>query len=387
MDKELTQSYSPNATPEAASKAKTQSPETEYEIGKLYCDRGDFLISIPKIDSAAKGFLEQKKWDQFFECQNLLLRMYAEREQEGEINKRKEFLQDLVLKEGVSLNSKTYYNLAICASYKKQHDTALEYFQKALSLALSSDSKKDICYSLSGLAITYIETGHYEQALKEIYNLQVFFQCLDLPELKIATLIWNGNLLRRQGEVEKALDIFWQAYEEQKKIKNLVNYIYLLYSMGLAYLQKSEVGMAKLYLQLALRSLDKDNMVRMHRIISTKLQEIGGSAESSADLVFHSGSKSIYEKNLGKVDFKNQFILLDLLKLFIKSPGVVFSKEELVKKVWKQEYDPSIHDNKIYVTIKRLRKLIEPDIEKPKYIYRAKNGYYLNKSVKVSIES
>ena len=87
------------------------------------------------------------------------------------------------------------------------------------------------------------------------------------------------------------------------------------------------------------------------------------------------------------VDFKNQFVLLDMLRLFINSPGETFSKEELVKRVWKQNYDPSVHDNKIYVTIKRLRKLIEPDYEKPKYIFRAKNGYYLNKETKIFFEN
>ena len=92
------------------------------------------------------------------------------------------------------------------------------------------------------------------------------------------------------------------------------------------------------------------------------------------------------ERKKGKIDFKNQFILLDMLKLFLRSPGEVYSKEALVKAVWKQEYDPAVHDNKIYVTIKRLRQLIEPDFDKPKYIYRAKNGYYLNRNARISIE-
>jgi DNA-binding response OmpR family regulator len=75
-----------------------------------------------------------------------------------------------------------------------------------------------------------------------------------------------------------------------------------------------------------------------------------------------------------------------MLRLFMRHPGQVHSKEFLVKHVWKQEYDPTVHDNKIYVTIKRLRKLIEPDYDKPKYIFRAKNGYYLNKNTKILIE-
>lgn len=67
----------------------------------------------------------------------------------------------------------------------------------------------------------------------------------------------------------------------------------------------------------------------------------------------------------------------------MKHPGEVYTKEALVEKVWKQAYDPSVHDNKIYVTIKRLRKMIEPDYDKPKYIYRTKNGYYLNRNARV----
>ena len=75
---------------------------------------------------------------------------------------------------------------------------------------------------------------------------------------------------------------------------------------------------------------------------------------------------------------------MDLLKLFISKQGEVFSKEFLVEHIWKQDYDPAVHDNKIYVTIKRLRKMIEPDYDRPKYIFRSKNGYFLNKSIKVS---
>jgi DNA-binding response OmpR family regulator len=93
------------------------------------------------------------------------------------------------------------------------------------------------------------------------------------------------------------------------------------------------------------------------------------------------------ERKLGRIDFKNQFILLDLLRLFVQNQGTIYSKEYLVENIWRQPYDPAVHDNKIYVTIKRLRKLIEPDYEKPKYIFRAKNGYYMNKAARVHLDS
>lgn len=102
-------------------------------------------------------------------------------------------------------------------------------------------------------------------------------------------------------------------------------------------------------------------------------------------MVYDVHSHSIYEKTKGKIDFKNQFILLEMLKLFLAHPGRVFSKEELIETIWKQSYNPSVHDNKIYVTIKRLRKVIEPDYNKPKYIFLAKNGYYFSKDVKIQV--
>ena len=74
----------------------------------------------------------------------------------------------------------------------------------------------------------------------------------------------------------------------------------------------------------------------------------------------------------------------------------IFSKEKKQDKLeWIEamHYSPDSkllavgsHDNKIYVTIKRLRKLIEPDYDKPRYIFRAKNGYYLNKNTKILME-
>src|SRR6185312_11428979 len=154
--------------------------------------------------------------------------------------------------------------------------------------------------------------------------------------------------------------------------------------MVYAYTEAGEVDLARTYIRLARQMADPENFVFLFRKIGELEKRIVGKNETNFDLVFSSTSNSVVERKKGKIDFKNQFILLDMLKLFLKSPGEVYSKEALVKAVWKQEYDPAVHDNKIYVTIKRLRQLIEPDFDKPRYIYRAKNGYYLNRNAKVS---
>lgn len=363
-----------------------EKDDAVMELAKLYYERCDFGIAIEKYRQAADTAFQAGDYAKYLKCQNFLLRMYAEREDVDLINKTKEALQDLVLKEGFELNAKTYYTLGICAAYKNQFDIALDYFQKSLAIALASDQKDDICYAINGLAITYNSLDRLSEALKEIYNLQVFFQVMELRDLKLSSQMLNGNILRKMKKYDQALELFWGCYDLLREEKNLYMYLQLLYATAATYRDSGESDMARMYFKLAKKSADPANVRYLSRHIEAQLGDLGVTSQEDYDLIFESGSHSILEKKKGKVDFKNQFILLDMLRLFMKTPGQVYSKEYLVKQVWKQEYDPAVHDNKIYVTIKRLRKLIEPDYEKPRYIFRAKNGYYLNKNTKVYLD-
>ncbi len=362
------------------------SLESLTEVGKLYADRCDFKTAEGFFTRAADGYLSKKDFANYLRCINRLLTLYAEMENHSAIDGLKEKLQELMQKEKVSLDSRTYYSLGLCASYKGQHKTALEYLEKSLALALAADDKESICYAISGISIIYTALGRFEDALKEIYNLQVFFQVLPMPELRLSSQIMNGHILREMGKYEQALEIFWKCYEELRDQKNLYYFILLLYAMGVTYLESGDHDLARMYLMLAKSSADPENLRYFTGKVEKQLAEIGAVKLVDYDLVFDAVNKQITEKKRGKVDFKNQFILLDLLRLFMKTPGEVHSKETIVEKIWKQSYDPRVHDNKLYVTIKRLRKMIEPDFDKPKYIFRAKNGYYLNKNARVLLQ-
>lgn len=365
---------------------KNSSPESLLELGRLYAERCDFKLAEEKLLQAEEGFYQNKNFDGYLQVVNRLLRIYAEMANYKAIDGYKEKLQNLVLKEKVRLDSRTYYTLGLTASYRGDDKVALEYLEKSLAQALANDEKENICFAIAGIAIVYFQLKRYEDALKEIYNLQVFFQVLDLPELRMSSQILNGHILRYMGKPEQALDIFWKCYEELKSQKNLYLHLTLLYAFGCAYLDMGSKDLARMYLTLAKRSADPENLKYLVKKVDEKLEAAGGATTDDYDLIFDATNKSVTEKSKGKVDFRNQFILLDLLRLFMKTPGEVYGKEVIVEKIWKQTYDPSVHDNKLYVTIKRLRKMIEPDFGKPKYIFRAKNGYFLNKNVKVLLQ-
>src|SRR4029079_5559805 len=170
----------------------------------------------------------------------------------------------------------------------------------------------------------------------------------------------NGYILVSLKRYDEALEIFWKTFEALRNQKNMYTYVSVLVALGYTYAEAGGVDLARTYMRLAQQMADPNNFVFLMRKIDELMKRISGKNEANFDLVFSSTSNSVVERKKGKIDFKNQFILLDMLKLFLRNPGEVYSKESLVKAVWKQEYDPSVHDNKIYVTIKRLRQLIEP---------------------------
>ena len=341
-----------------------QDAKAVFEQAKVFIAAGKMDEAVSMLSLSAELYRKQKDHEALLLVKNSLLRIYAERMDYDRIQAIKEEIQDLVLKEGIHLSSKTYYVLGVCAAYKSQVDLALDYFQKALSAALKQDAKEDMVYAISGITLCYVHKGRLEEALGEVYNLRVFFEVLNLPELRLNTQIINALILRKLERYEEALQILWSAYESLKAPETKMYFYSLLYNIGATYFFSGEKDLAKVYLQLARKSIDEVNFRRTTKDIDNLLEKMGA-IDSDYDLVIYESEQSVRERSKGQVEFKNQFILLDLLNLFVKNPGKIFSKEDLVELIWGQEYNPSVHDNKVYVTIKRLRKLIEPDFDKP----------------------
>lgn len=355
-----------------------------YELSKLYCDRGDYQLALPNLIEAAEAYLADKNFEMYLKSAQHILRIYAEREEYDQLSAFKEKLQDTVIRENIQLNSRVYYVFGIAAVYKGQIENGLEYFKIALEHALKADQKEDICFAILGISICYRSQKKYEEALKEIYNLNIFMQFIENADLKTAVLSANALVHLDMHRYDQALDLFWLAYEQTKHSKQMTTSVGLLANIGICLYELGQKDAARVYFEIVQKSVDENSTKKALKTISKYCDDLRASTKDTFDLVFDSENHYVTEKSLGKIDFKNQFILLDLLKLFISKQGEVFSKEYLVEHIWKQEYDPAVHDNKIYVTIKRLRKMIEPDYDRPKYIFRSKNGYFLNKSIKVS---
>ncbi len=365
-------------------KMESQSIHAQ-EIGRLYYERGDVLKAIEVLESEVSRLLLTEDHENLVESIHLLLRCYAENLNFDKISFYKGMILNLIEKDGVLLTGKTYYVLALCASYMNQDVEGLELCQKALTLAIAHDDKETICLALLGIAISYYFMDRLDDSLKEMYNLQVFMNVLDLPQIRISSLMLKAQLYRKFGKHDQALEEFWGCYDLIKSNKNFYATLSLFYALAQTYKDMGQFDEARKYLQLAHKAIDPKNLKKLANSVDSLLTSLGDKSEPRFDIVYNSAKHLVVEKNKGRVDFNNQFILLDLLELFLNHPGEAYSKEQLVKIVWKQSYNPEVHDNKIYVTIKRLRQLIEPDMEKPKYIFRSKNGYYFSKESRVQL--
>ncbi|MCO4754607.1 MAG: winged helix-turn-helix domain-containing protein, partial [Bacteriovoracaceae bacterium] len=153
---------------------------------------------------------------------------------------------------------------------------------------------------------------------------------------------------------------------------------YILLGKGITYKKMGEYNQALMYFRLALNTINPQYK-RLHDLVQTQVEDVN---DSSVDLYLDRHNRVIHEKNLGSIDFKHRFVLLEILFLLAKNPGSHFNKDDLAESIWKDEYNPLIHDKLIYTSISRLRKLIEPKGATRKYILRGKDGYTFNPRVK-----
>ncbi len=364
------------------------NPKKLFEIGRLYCEKCDFTNAVSFLKNAGDLYFQIRDFNGYLNCQNLLLRIFAEKDDQASILTLKEFLQDLVIKEGLTLTSRIYYTLGLCSSYRQQNNSALDYLKKSLSIAQNTQNMEDLNYALYGVALCKAKLGLYSEALQDLEILREQIQKKPNLDLIISEHSLFALIQLNVKNYELALSTLWDSYDLLKVQKNLWMYIYILFNIGKVYLEMGNITLAKMYLNLAFKTVDANNLPRLSKQIQIDL-ELAKTASpdeiknKNFDLLIELDSNAIIEKSLGRVEFKNQHTLFDLLKLLTLHQGKTYSKEHLVEHIWNETYDPSIHDNKIYVTIKRLRKMIEPNFDDPKYLLRTRDGYFVNKSIKI----
>ncbi len=352
-----------------------------YRLGKVYYDKADLNTAEDYFLRALDKTIYPKDAFAMFKCYGFLIRIYSENEREKDADRFIELAYELVEKFGSdlgTLGAEYFYNVGMVYTYKGEFEKALENFKLAHQKAQVENEPELIAKSLYSTATASYHLKLHKETLGYLAQLSELLDILKKGYLKGSMHLLYGNLYKDMGNFSESLKNFDMAitYLQQKNCWNL--YGYILLGKGITYKKMGEYNQALMYFKLALSTINPQYK-RLRDLVATQVEDVN---DSSVDLYLDRHNRVIHEKNLGSIDFKHRFVLLEILFLLAKNPGSHFNKEDLAQSIWKDEYNPLIHDKLIYTSISRLRKLIEPKGSNRKYILRGKDGYTFNPRVK-----
>jgi DNA-binding winged helix-turn-helix (wHTH) protein len=357
-----------------------------FSFGQSLYHQGEFLKALEALEpfcNSANKFSAEYTDALFYR-----LRIYTElerNEQRLELeHELRENLPVLTEKGHALFNYVQGYNYFLNRDFKK----AEEHLETALQYALECSCRFTLAQALFGCIFTSVVLNK-DVALIDanLAKLEILTEELGRADLRVSVLSLKADVALHKKEYSKAIEYVWQAYDQVKLVKNNFLSVSIFGAIGHVYLTAGDIKNAGIYINLAHRSVDPENYKQLSKRIAAIRSQINTVDHSEFDLILDEHKNILIEKFKGVVELKNQFILVDLLKLFMQNPGLSFSKEELAKRLWNQEYSPALHDNVIYVTIKRIRSLIEPNPNQSKYILRSRKGYLLNEDSKILIHN
>ncbi|MBT3981836.1 MAG: tetratricopeptide repeat protein [Bacteriovoracaceae bacterium] len=365
-----------------ASSRKEQG-EGFYKLAKLYYDKCDMEKALEYFELSKKYIILPENFFGLVKIYGFTIRIYSEKQKmenaQAQINELA-LLMDRAPTILPQLKSEYFFYLGALETYKKNQDKAIEYFLSAHQKSREENEPEILAKCLYSLGQSYFQKGENTKALRYLEQLRELLQILKKYYLLGSMHILLGKIYNALGQYTKSLEHFkFASFSLQKKTYwNL--YGYALLGEGVVYKNMGEFNKALIYFEWGLSLFDQSNFRRLSTLIKLEIEDVN---DSNVDLYLDRNRRLVMEKSLGTIDFKHRFVLLEILFLLAQNPGIYFNKDDLAKSIWRDEYNPLIHDKLIYTSVSRLRKLIEPKDDKRKYLLRGKDGYTFNPHVKI----
>ena len=352
-----------------------------FEIGKLYYRLCAFDQAVNLLGVGLSSAQSEGKWDEFGRILALLLRIWAERLEFGKIDEWSLRLSngDLPIQDVPSI----HYALGISSCYKRNPHEGLNRFSRSFDLSTSAYDRN---FALFGMASSYSMLGDWDQVERYLGLLEDGQREKGSTNLKVASLILRAVKFRANGQYQEAL----LNLADSQKLCQTESHLYMalntLFGLGMTYLEMKDFVKAEEYFDLLHKLVNPAQLKHLSLQVDGKRELIKASVTSLRTIELMDGQERVVVMPDGqRVDLKKQFVLLNLLKVLGESKGQSLTKEEIVGKLWKEEYHPLRHDNKIHATILRLRRLLEEDAKVPQIIQNVEDGYRINPQIKFII--
>jgi len=351
-----------------------------YRLAKVFYDKADLQTAKEHFIKALEKTNYPKDAFAMLKIYGFLIRIHTQQLEEDKAQEYIETAQVLVerfSKDLPTLGAEFFYNVGMIYTYKGDFDQALENFQLSYKKAQIENEPELIAKAIYSIANATYHKEKYNEALGLLDQLKELLTIVNKEYLKGSMHVLYGHIYKDIAEYSSAIN----HYDEGLKIlgkKNCWNLFgSILLGKGVTYKKMGEFNQALSFFNLGKNSISPD----FKKLKSMYDNQVADVNDSSVDLYLDRHNRVIHEKSIGTIDFKHRFVLLEILFLLAKTPGKSFNKDDLSQMIWKEEYNPLIHDKLIYTSISRLRKLIEPKGANRKYILRGKDGYTFNPRV------
>lgn len=365
-----------------------QTENLPSKIAQLEYQKGLFAESLTWANKIASDSLIIKNHSDWLEALRLILLCSFELEKlsffESHLIQLEKFENECLDQEKATARCLFAHYLLV-----RKSEEAEAAIAQTISTATQTQNLLCLARALTLAAHFYSVEPHrnLSRVIEYLDKLDIIIKELSLNDLVITSLVLRSYANGSSGQFERAFDLIWKAYEQAQHSGYQIAMPSILAQIARLYLQQNRQDFFQMYADLALRGVSEKTHPRLYKQISEFCSFYSVKPVSAYDFILDEEQNTLREREKGYVDFKNQHILLDLAVLFLKNPGTRFSKEDLIEVIWKQIYDSETHDNLIYVSIKRLRFLLEPNSESPKYILRDRQGYYLNSQTQIQFKT
>ncbi len=359
--------------------------ERNYSLGKIFYDKADLGLAEEHFKKALQYVQIPRDIFVQFKILGFLIRICHERMDSScvtELVDKSEQLIEQAARQLGFLSGEYFYNCGMIKSYHLDYSASKDILEIAIKQAKIENDYELQAKCLLALAKANFHLKNFDSALDYINHLTQLLAVIDKSYLCGSMYLLSGNIYLDLDQYEKAEKFFQMAcvHLRGKHCWNLIGYIYV--SRGKIYKKKGEYGTALTYFNLAKDVTDTKVFKRLTLLVQSEIEDV---TDSNVDIYLDRVNRKIVERTLGTIDFKHRFVLLEILFLLANNVGTYFDKDVLAKRIWKDNYNPLIHDKLIYTSISRLRKLIEPPKggTKRRYIVRGKDGYTFCSSRKV----
>jgi DNA-binding winged helix-turn-helix (wHTH) protein len=199
-----------------------------------------------------------------------------------------------------------------------------------------------------------------------------------------STYMMLCRIEERCGDTRQAKVWLQKAFAESVSEHNWYHYLYVLYGFARVARMDQDFIQARFYLDLLEKAVVQEEFKGFRAEIAEERVKLNlNRVDLEIDL-----NRGVVRNREGETNLRRQHLLMDILRHLAlahdeKSQGL--SKQEIIERVWKETYDPSAHDGKLYYNINRIRKLLEQDCKNPQYLLNWRQGYRLAAEMRVRV--